>query len=162
MLGTAALLGSGQVASRYEPIVNTGTANPLLNRAGSPIAVADGLPTAEDTEDKLCRKAGEAVGSVLTMAVPLPESLSDAISGMFGRLVAAGGAYFCEIGTGGGPPDVSNELNQERKTHVTGARWPPGDAAQARQRYDDQCTTYDCLNTTPTAAQRRAERGSRA
>ena len=150
----AALLGSGQVGDKYQPILSTGTADILLNRATSPIAVADGLPTEDDTEDKLCRKAGEAVGSVLTMAAPIPEELADAISGMFGRLVSAGGAYFCEMGTGGGAPDVSSDLNQGAEdacdTELTRLQ---NEAAEARRRYDDACTAYDCLNVTPTAAQ---------
>jgi hypothetical protein len=143
----AALVGSYQVGERYTPVVNNSV-------AGSPIAVADGLPIAEDTEDKLCRKAGEAVGSVLTMAAPIPKKLADAISGMLGRLVAAGGAYFCEMGTGGGPPDVSSDLDRGAEEacdkELDRLR---GVADQARRRYDDKCLEYDCTLTTPTAAQ---------
>ncbi len=150
----AALLGSGQVGERYRPILNTANANVLLNRAGSPIAVADGLPTAEDTEDKLCRKAGEAFGSVLTMAVPLDQDVADGISGMLGRLVAAGGAYFCEIGTGGGAPDVSGDLNKGADDACDEEiRGYQKEAADARQAYDDACLAINCTLVTPTAAQ---------
>lgn len=150
----AALLGSGQVGDRYQPILSTGAADVLLNRAASPIAVADGLPVEEDTEDKLCQKAGEAVGAVLTMAVPIPDALADAISGMFGRLVSTGGAYFCEMGTGGGAPDVSNDLNQGAEEACDKERDRLElEASNARRAYNDACTTYDCLNVTPTPTQ---------
>jgi hypothetical protein len=150
----AALIGSGQVGEKYQPILNTSNANVLLNRAGSPIAVADGLPTTDDTEDKLCRKAGEAVGSVLTMAAPIPRFLADAISGALGRLVAAGGAYFCEMGTGGGPPDVSSDLDQGAEDACDKERDRLQRLAdEAQRRYDDACTSYNCTITTPTAAQ---------
>lgn len=150
----AALLGSGQVGDRYQPVLSTGAADVILNRAASPIAVADGLPVEEDTETKLCEKAGEAVGSVLTMAVPIPEDLADAISGMFGRLVAAGGAYFCEMGSGGGAPDVSNDLNQGAEDACDQElERLEREASDARRRYNDACTAYDCLNVTPTPAQ---------
>jgi hypothetical protein len=150
----AALLGSGQVGERYQPIINTANANVLLNRAGSPITVADGLPIDEDTEDKLCRKAGEALGAVLTMATPLPEKLSDAISGMLGGLVSAGGAYFCEIGTGGGAPDVSSHLDKgaEDACDEEIGRFQK-EAAEARQKYDQACLAVNCTFSTPTAAQ---------
>jgi hypothetical protein len=145
----ASLAGSFQVGERYAPVVET-------SAAGSPLSIRDGLPIAEDTEDKLCNKAGQAVASVLLMAMPdeVPTPVIEGIRGAIGGLVSAGGAYFCEMGTGGGPPDISNDLNRgsddacvkEREKLVQ-------DANQARQRYDDACTRLNCTTTTVSAAE---------
>jgi hypothetical protein len=141
----ASLYGSFMVGERYKPVIET-------SLAGSPLAVKDGLPITEDTEDRLCEKAGQAVGSVMTMAVPgLPDDLASGISGSIGKMVKAGGAYFCEMGNGGGPPDISDDLNkgaedacdEERKKRVK-------EANEARQAYDDACLRYNCAFGTPT------------
>jgi hypothetical protein len=143
----ASLVGSFQVGERYAPVVET-------SAAGSPLSIRDGLPIAEDTEDKLCEKAGQAVGSVMTMAVPIGDTLADAISGSIGKLVRAGGAYFCEMGTGGGAPDVSSDLNKGAEDACDEERARlVREANEARQRYDAACTRYNCTFSTVTAAE---------
>jgi hypothetical protein len=142
----AALVGSYQVGEKFAPVIET-------SAAGSPLSIRDGLPVAEDTADKLCRKAGEAVGSVFAMAVPIGD-LAEAIEGMMGRLAQAGGAFFCEIGTGGGPPDVSQDLNQGAEDACDQERDRlVGEANTARQNYDTACANYNCTTSTPTQAQ---------
>jgi hypothetical protein len=90
----------------------------------------------------------------MTMAVPIGDTLADAISGSIGKLVSAGGAYFCEMGTGGGAPDISSDLNKGAEDACDEERARlVREANQARQKYDDACMRYNCSFGTPTEAE---------
>ncbi len=105
----AALAGSYQVGSRYRPMVRHAI-------AGSPTAVAQGLPVEEGSEDKLCEEAGRAVASLFMWATGLealgiPSRALNKVEGFMAKAVRTGGAYFCGLGSGGSPPDFSSELS---------------------------------------------------
>lgn len=97
-----AIAGAFEVGTKYKPIVKEGAAVGLD-------ALLNGLPVEEDTPDKLCREAGKAAAGLITW-VPGLGSVKSQVEGMVGSIISAGGAYFCGIGSGGSPPDMSGVI----------------------------------------------------
>lgn len=132
----ASIAGSYQVGERYGPIVRS-------SAAGSPLSVRDGLPVVDGSEDKLCEMAGRAFGAILTWKSPIPSSLAGEVEGMLGKAVRAGGAYFCEIGSGGSPPDFSEELNAGAERGCNDKRGAlEEELREADAQYRDACTRH--------------------
>jgi hypothetical protein len=106
------IAGSYQIAEKYRPPISRGFAGTSVDR------YANGLPVKEGTTDRLCFEAGEAVGKILLSLIPI-DALKDENSwvggkfaGLMGKIAKAGGGYFCELGGKGGPPDLTDLINQ--------------------------------------------------
>ena len=111
LVPAAAAAGSAQVGSRYRPLVRSAL-------AASPQSLT-GLPVVEDSVDHLCSEAGQSVLGLLEMALPsglqtpAAKRVFDKVEGVVGKIVASGGAFFCELGSGAAtPPDLGAETQQ--------------------------------------------------
>lgn len=108
----ASTAGSIMVGNKYSPMVSFAAGFIDHRRAA-------GLQVEESTEDKLCGKAGESVPALLRMifdkvGLGPVGAIFGRLEGAVGKLVRAGGAYFCEIGSGGASPDaVMNDMFRE-------------------------------------------------
>jgi hypothetical protein len=138
LVPAAAAVGSGQVGARYRPLVRSAF-------AASPQSLK-GLPVEEDSIDHLCSEAGQSVVGLLEMALPSPlrtpatRTVFDKIQGVVGKLVASGGPFFCELGSGAAtPPDLGSEtqdLAEKGCAREQTERQRAGD----RSKFDlDQC-----------------------
>jgi hypothetical protein len=111
---TASLAGALQVGTKYRPAVFMSEALnlELFQRPGSGLSGLKSLPVSEGSEDRLCREAGNAVVQIAMwiMHLPLSPDLARKAGELIGSGVEAGGAYFCEMGDGGGEaPDFANQ-----------------------------------------------------
>lgn len=138
LVPAAAAIGSGQVGARYRPLVREAV-------AASPQSLK-GLPVEEDSVDHLCSEAGQSVIGLLEMALPsglrtpAVRPVFDKIQGVVGKVVASGGAFFCELGSGAtAPPDLSSET-QELAEKGCAREQERRRRAGDRSRFDlDQC-----------------------
>jgi hypothetical protein len=105
---TASLAGAVQVGTKYQPAVFMSEALnlELFQRPASGLSGLKSLPVVEGSEDRLCREAGNAVVQIAMwlMHLPLSPDLARKAGELIGSGVEAGGAYFCEMGDGGGQP----------------------------------------------------------
>jgi hypothetical protein len=111
---TASLAGAVQVGTKYQPAVLMSEALnlELFQRPASGLSGLKSLPVVEGSEDRLCREAGNAVVQIAMwiMHLPLSPELARKAGELIGSGVEAGGAYFCEMGDGGGDaPDFANQ-----------------------------------------------------
>jgi hypothetical protein len=149
----AAAVGSGQVGARYRPLVKSAV-------AASPQSLR-GLPVAEDSIDHLCAEAGQSVMGLLEMALPdglrapATRTVFDKIQGVVGKVVASGGAFFCELGSGAGaPPDLGAETQELAEQGCSREQ-------EQRQRKGDK-SKFDldqCRRDKQSEAQRRVQPG---
>jgi hypothetical protein len=141
----AAIVGSYQVGDKYKPLVETSAA------AGKSLT---GLPVEDGSPDMLCEKAGQAMVEMISWVVPIPGAVLSPMSNMFGKVVRAGGAFFCEIGgSGGGVPDFSSDLEQGGAEGCAQEKQRLAEVAQqAATAYQSACTSYgaNCQGDTPT------------
>jgi hypothetical protein len=100
----AAIVGSIQVGMKYAPLIQEAA-------AGNPVTTVDGLPVEAGDPNVLCFQAGKAVIDILFGVIPGTKKVRKWLEGPFGDLVAAGGNYFCELGSGGAAPDLSGLIN---------------------------------------------------
>jgi hypothetical protein len=110
----ASLAGALQVGAKYRPGVFLSEALnlELFQRPASGLSGLASLPVVEGSEDRLCREAGSAVVQIAMwlMHLPLSPDLERKAGELIGSGVEAGGAYFCEMGDGGGePPDFGKQ-----------------------------------------------------
>lgn len=111
---TASLAGAVQVGTKYRPAVMMSEALnlELFRSPASGLSGLQSLPVVEGSEDRLCREAGNAVVQIAMwiMHLPLDPDLARKAGELIGSGVEAGGAYFCEMGDGGGEaPDFANQ-----------------------------------------------------
>ncbi len=108
----AACAGATQVGNRYGPLVTN------MFACVSVDVVANGLPLQEGTADRLCFEAGKAFGTLVGWALPGPVGSlvsNDRFTNMVGKIVERGGAYFCDMGSGGGAPKIDDFLDDAAK-----------------------------------------------
>ena len=94
-----AVAGSLIVGNKYKPTVKENEA-----AAVAPGTIVSGLPVEDGSPDVLCKKAGESVMQRIALVGHIPPAAASRASGLFGKVISAGGAYFCDIGCGGSPP----------------------------------------------------------
>src|SRR5688500_3764377 len=114
VLPSASLAGAVQVGTKYRPAVFMSEALnlELFQRPASGLSGLKSLPVSEGSEDRLCREAGNAVVQIAMwiMHLPLSPDLARKAGELIGSGVEAGGAYFCEMGDGGGDaPDFGGQ-----------------------------------------------------
>ncbi len=119
----AAMAGSIQVGDKYKPPAGLTVGMPNLTR------VTKGLQTEEGTEDKLCHKAGESVIAILQLVLDKIPGFGSVLGALMGRvrgavgdIVAAGAAYFCEIGTSTVPPNLDSITQQGAEETCNGEK----------------------------------------
>jgi hypothetical protein len=104
---SAADAGGVLVGQRYAPLVDHVSGGNLPARR---------LPVVEDEIDTLCAEAGQSIVGLLARAMPpglRNDDLIELIGERVGGVVAQGGPYFCELGSGTAqPPNVSSELDR--------------------------------------------------
>jgi hypothetical protein len=143
----ASIFGAGMVGAKYQPMVIV----PLL--AVSPGSTTKGLPIEDDTPDKLCEKAGQAVIWMIFKIVPGLDAIpwQDKFADMFGKVARAGSGFFCETG-GGGAPDLTDVLSgpaaagcDEKKSGLQ------QDYDKKQGDYEAKCGEYhaDCSGDSP-------------
>jgi hypothetical protein len=152
----AAAVGSAQVGARYRPLVKQAL-------AASPQSLK-GLPVEEDSVDHLCSEAGQSVIGLLEMALPgelrtpATRTVFDKIQGVVGKVVASGGAFFCELGSGAAtPPDLGAETQELAEKGCAREQ-------EQRQRKGDR-SKFDlaqCRRDKQAEAQRRVQPGQPA
>lgn len=109
----AACVGGKFVIDRYGPPITTSFVGISVD------TVEKGLPLQEGTADRLCYEAGKSVGSLmgwLLDKVGIP-GLKGGLAGkkfgkVMGSIAASGGAYFCEMGSGGKAPNFDDLLSE--------------------------------------------------
>jgi hypothetical protein len=105
----AAVAGGFEVGRKYNPPVDLATATPNVD--------AITLPTENGTTNRLCIEAALAIKELVTDLVTMLVgrglgTVAGWISDPLVSMAMASPGYFCELGGGGGPPDVSNLLNK--------------------------------------------------
>lgn len=103
-----AVAGSLMIGNKYVPTVKENEA-----AAVAPGTILKGLPVTDGSPDILCQKAGESVMQIIALVGHIPKDAASKAEGIMGKIVKAGGAYFCDIGGGGSPPDFSGILEEE-------------------------------------------------
>jgi hypothetical protein len=130
-----ALAGSLMVGNKYKPTVKENEAAAL-----APGTIASGLPVEDGSPDILCKKAGESVVELIALVGHIPEAAASRASGLFGKIISAGGAYFCDIGGGGSPPDLGGLIGDQTKDGCPNQRDKLVENQQKVQKeYDDKC-----------------------
>jgi hypothetical protein len=109
----ASCLGGKFVADRYSPPVDSSFVGISVD------TVEKGLPLKEGTADRLCYEAGKSVGALmgwLLDKVGIPGlkggMAGDKFGSVMGSIASAGSPYFCEMGSGGKPPNVDGILSE--------------------------------------------------
>lgn len=148
-----AIAGSLMIGNKYVPTVKQNEA-----AAVAPGTIAAGLPVEDGSPDILCKKAGESVVQLIALVGHIPPAAANKASGLFGKIISAGGAYFCDIGGGGSPPDFSSIVEDESKDQCGKNRDKLVENQQDAQRaYDEKCTALSAPcgggSTTPTASE---------
>ena len=108
----AACVGGKFVVDRYGPPITSSFVGISVD------TVEKGLPLKEGTADRLCYEAGKSVGALmgwLLDKVGIP-GLKGGLAGkkfgkVMGSIASAGGAYFCEMGSGGKAPNFDDMLS---------------------------------------------------
>jgi hypothetical protein len=103
--------GAIQVGEKYKPPVDI-PAGTDFDEFGA------GLPLTDGTEDMLCRKAGEAVATVIGWPLSIIPGLDKGMSllrGILGSITESGAAYFCEMGSGGKAPNLDSIYDNNAK-----------------------------------------------
>jgi hypothetical protein len=131
-----------------------------LAGAADPAGLA-GLPVVEDSPDHLCGEAGKSVVGLFGMAIPAglrgagAKQVLDKLQSVIGRVVASGGAYFCELGSGSAEaPSFDDEYDAvakdgcARQEEASGAASDPG----ARKLDREQCSKAARARTVPPKA----------
>jgi hypothetical protein len=105
------LAGSLQVLDKYRPFI---VETPLPSFATPSITrITDGLPVQDGSTDKLCGKAGKAMGALMDSLIPIDLGPANGIfSGIMESVASAGSSYFCELGGSGKAPDFSDLMNK--------------------------------------------------
>jgi hypothetical protein len=104
-----------QLLDKYKPFIVAGF-DPIPSMASpqpETILPSNGLPVEDGSLDKLCGKAGAAVGSLIDSLIPI--DLGDAsglFSGIMEDVAKAGGSWFCELGGSGSPPNFDDLTNK--------------------------------------------------
>lgn len=138
----AACAGATQVSNKYSPTVSN------MFACVSVDVVANGLPLQEGTADRLCFEAGKAFGELMTWAVPIPipKEASGRFSDLMGKIVERGGAYFCEMGSGGGAPNLDDVLDDAAKEDCDHKRKEKVDKLNAdTAAWQKKCDEYSVL-----------------
>jgi len=129
----AAIAGSVQVSLKYNPAVKEAA-------AGNPVTTVEGLPVEAGDPSVLCFQAGKAVVDIIFGGIPGVSKFKDWIGGAFGDLVAAGGDYFCGLGGGSGPPDLSSLIDGQTDKGCDSKKDKlQKDSDDANRAYQDAC-----------------------
>jgi len=129
----AACVGGTMVANRFGPPVSSSVFVGI-----SVDTVTKGLPLQEGTADRLCYEAGRSVGALTGYL--LGKIGIDGLKGgkgadyfgsIMGKIAQKGGAFFCEMGSGGGAPNFDDifEDNANEKCKA--------DRAKLQKEFDD-------------------------
>lgn len=96
--------GAIEMESKYNPPVELLASLPL---SGDLPPMTTSLPIEDGSLDKLCAKAGEAVGGIIGGI--LPGAVGSILGGAVSGLASMAPGYFCELpgSSGGSPPDLS-------------------------------------------------------